>query len=87
MDCPGVELTDAGPPSDEDRDGLIACLKGWQAKGVDLNWYNAATIADDVRDLAKVLGLDEDRPERRVLWPADRGGGDHPSARRSSARR
>ena len=59
MDCPGVELTDAGPPSDEDRDGLIACLKGWQDKGVDLNWYNAATIADDVRDLAKVLGLEK----------------------------
>ncbi|WP_298162583.1 alpha/beta hydrolase [Brevundimonas sp.] len=59
MDCPGVELTDAGPPSDEDRDGLIACLKGWQAQGVDLNWYNAAVIADDVRDLAQVLGLEK----------------------------
>ena len=59
MDCPGVELTDAGPPSDEDRDGLIACLKDWQAQGVDLNWYNAAVIADDVRDLARVLGYDK----------------------------
>ena len=59
MDCPGVELTDAGPPSDEDRDGLIACLKDWQAQGVDLNWYNAAVIADDVRDLVQVLGLEK----------------------------
>lgn len=59
MDCPGVELTDAGPPSDEDRDGLIACLKGWQAQGVDLNWYNAAVIADDVRDLVQVLGIEK----------------------------
>jgi pimeloyl-ACP methyl ester carboxylesterase len=42
MDCPGVQLTDAGPPSDADRDGLIACLKGYQAQGVDLNQYNAA---------------------------------------------
>jgi pimeloyl-ACP methyl ester carboxylesterase len=59
MDCPGVELTDAGPPSDADRDGLIACLKDWRAKGVDLNWYNAAVIADDVRDLVQVLGLEK----------------------------
>ena len=59
MDCPGVELTDAGPPSDQDRDGLIACLKDWQAQGVDLNWYNAAVIADDVRDLVQVLGLEK----------------------------
>lgn len=59
MDCPGVELTDAGPPSDEDRDGLIACLRNWQAQGVDLNWYNAAVIADDVADLARVLGLEK----------------------------
>lgn len=59
MDCPGVELTDAGPPSDADRDGLIACLKDWRAQGVDLNQYNAAVIADDVRDLARVLGYDK----------------------------
>ncbi|MES2861565.1 MAG: alpha/beta hydrolase [Pseudomonadota bacterium] len=57
MDCPGVELTDAGPPSDEDRDRLIACMRGYQAQGIDLNWYNAAAIADDVRDLTQVLGL------------------------------
>lgn len=59
MDCPDVELTDAGPPSDEDRDGLIACLRGWQAQGIDLNWYNAAVIAEDVRDLTQVLGLEK----------------------------
>lgn len=59
MDCPGVQLTDAGPPSDEDRDGLIACLRDWQAQGVDLNWYNAAVIADDVRDLFRALGLEK----------------------------
>lgn len=57
MDCPGVELTDAGPPSDKDRDGLIACLKGYAAQGVDLRWYNAAAIADDVRDLTLVLNI------------------------------
>ncbi len=57
MDCPGVELTDAGPPSDADRDGLIACLKSYQAQGVDLRWYNAAAIADDVRDMTQALGL------------------------------
>ncbi len=59
MDCPGVQLTDAGPPSDKDRDGLIACLKAYQAQGIDLNQYNAAVIADDVRDLAQVLGYDK----------------------------
>lgn len=57
MDCPGVQLTDAGPPTDADRDGLIACLKGYQAQGIDLNWYNAAAIADDVRDLTQALGI------------------------------
>src|SRR5690606_10970768 len=57
MDCPGVELTDAGPPSDADRDGLIACLKGYEAQGVDLRWYNAAAIADDVRDLTLALDI------------------------------
>jgi pimeloyl-ACP methyl ester carboxylesterase len=59
MDCPGVELTDAGPPTDKDRDGLIACLKSYQALGVDLRWYNAAAIADDVRDLTQALGLEK----------------------------
>jgi len=58
MDCPGVQLTDAGPPSDADRDGLIACLKGWQAQGVDLNQYNARAIAYDVADMVKALGLE-----------------------------
>lgn len=57
MDCPGVELTDAGPPSDRDRDGLIACLKTYAAQGVDLRWYNAAAIADDVRDLTLALDI------------------------------
>lgn len=59
MDCPGVQLTDAGPPTDKDRDGLIACLKTYQAQGVDLRWYNAAAIADDVRDLTQALGLEK----------------------------
>ncbi|MEC8456796.1 MAG: alpha/beta hydrolase [Pseudomonadota bacterium] len=57
MDCPGVQLTDAGPPSDADRDGLIACLKGYQAQGVDLNQYNAAATAADVKDMVQALGL------------------------------
>ena len=34
MDCPGAQLTDAGPPSKEDADKLIACLKGYAAAGV-----------------------------------------------------
>lgn len=68
MDCPRVQLTDAGPPSDADRDGLIACLKAYQAKGIDLNQYNAAVIADDVRELAQVLGYD-----RIDLWGGSYG--------------
>ena len=68
MDCPGVQLTDAGPPSDADRDGLIACLKAYQAQGVDLRWYNAAAIADDVRDMTLALGLD-----RIDLWGGSYG--------------
>lgn len=57
MDCPGVQLTDAGPPSDQHRDALIACLKGFEAQGVDLNQYNVKAVADDVADLARVLNL------------------------------
>lgn len=57
MDCPGAQLTDAGPPSDRDRDALIACLKGFEAQGVDLNQYNVKAVADDVADLARVLNL------------------------------
>lgn len=57
MDCPGVQLTDAGPPSDGDRDGLIACLKGFEAQGVDLDQYNVKAVAADVADLARVLNL------------------------------
>ncbi|WP_292259494.1 alpha/beta hydrolase [Brevundimonas sp.] len=68
MDCPGVQLTDAGPPSDADRDGLIACLKAYEAQGIDLNQYNAAVIADDVRDLTAVLGI-----EKIDLWGGSYG--------------
>ena len=57
MDCPGVQLTDAGPPSDGDRDALIACLKGFEAQGVDLDQYNVKAVAADVADLARVLNL------------------------------
>jgi len=57
MDCPGVQLTDAGPPSDQDRDALIACLKGFEAQGVDLDQYNVKAVAADVADLARVLNL------------------------------
>jgi len=57
MDCPDAQLTDAGPPSDADRDALIACLRGYQAQGIDLNQYNARAIADDVADLVRALDL------------------------------
>ncbi|MGV8928775.1 MAG: alpha/beta hydrolase [Brevundimonas sp.] len=57
MDCPGVELTDAGPPTVEDADRLKACLKAFADQGVDFRWYNVAAVAEDVRDLAHVLNL------------------------------
>ena len=57
MDCPGAEITDAGPPSDEDAALLKACLKGFQDLGVDFAWYNVAAVAQDVRDLSKALNL------------------------------
>lgn len=57
MDCPGVQLTDAGPPSDADADQLKACLTGFADQGVDFRWYNVAAVAADVRDLAHVLNL------------------------------
>lgn len=57
MDCPDAQLTDAGPPSDADRDKLIACLKGYSAQGVDLNQYNVKATAADVADLVKALNL------------------------------
>ena len=57
MDCPGAQLTDAGPPSEADADKLKACLKGFQDQGVDFAWYNVAAVARDVRDLAHALNL------------------------------
>lgn len=58
MDCPGAQLTDAGPPSKEDADKLIACLKDYAAAGVNLSQYNAAVIAADVADLKAAMHLD-----------------------------
>ena len=58
MDCPGAQLTDAGPPSKEDADKLIACMKGWADAGVNLSQYNAAVIAADVADLKTAMKLD-----------------------------
>ncbi|MDP1911896.1 alpha/beta fold hydrolase [Brevundimonas sp.] len=57
MDCPGVQLTDAGLPSDADADGLKACLRAFADQGVDFRWYNVAAVAQDVRDLTHVLNL------------------------------
>ncbi|AQR62850.1 alpha/beta hydrolase [Brevundimonas sp. LM2] len=57
MDCPGVELTDAGLPSAQDAEGLTDCLKRYADQGVQLSQYNAAVIAQDVADLARALGL------------------------------
>jgi len=57
LDCPGTNLTDAGPPSDRDAQGIVACLKAFQAKGVNLSRYNAVEVARDVQDLRKVLKL------------------------------
>ncbi|CAN5130092.1 alpha/beta hydrolase [soil metagenome] len=58
MDCPGAQLTDAGPPSKADEDRLIACLKGYAASGVNLSQYNAAVIAADVADMRTAMHLD-----------------------------
>ncbi|CAN5386785.1 alpha/beta hydrolase [soil metagenome] len=58
MDCPGAQLTDAGPPSQADADRLIACLKGYAGAGVNLSQYNAAVIAADVADLRTAMHLD-----------------------------
>lgn len=57
LDCPGTNLTDAGPPSPKDAEGIVACLKAFQAKGVNLSRYNAVEVAQDVQDLRKVLKL------------------------------
>ncbi len=57
LDCPGTHLTDAGPPSDADADGIVACLQAFKAKGVDLSRYNAIEVARDVQDLRKALKL------------------------------
>jgi pimeloyl-ACP methyl ester carboxylesterase len=59
LDCPGTHLTDAGPPTDKDADGIVACLTAFKAKGVDLSRYNAIEVARDVQDLRKALKLDK----------------------------
>lgn len=56
LDCPGTHLTDAGPPTDQDAQGIVACLKAFQAKGVDISRYNAVEVAKDVQDIRKLLG-------------------------------
>ena len=59
MDCPDIELTDAGPPSEADARGLEACLAAYRDdQGVNLAWYNAKTIAADVADMRTAMGLD-----------------------------
>lgn len=58
LDCPGAELTDAGPPSDADTDRLKTCLRGYAEAGVNLSQYNAAVIAADVADLKTALKLE-----------------------------
>jgi pimeloyl-ACP methyl ester carboxylesterase len=57
MDCPGAQLTDAGPPSDEDTQKLIACMRTYADQGVDLSQYNAAVIAADVADMVQAMDL------------------------------
>jgi len=57
LDCPGTHLTDAGPPTDQDAQGIVACLKGFQAKGVNISRYNAVEVAKDVQDLRQLLGF------------------------------
>jgi pimeloyl-ACP methyl ester carboxylesterase len=59
LDCPGTHLTDAGPPSDKDADGIVACLQAFKAKGVDLSRYNAVEVAHDVQDLRRALKLSQ----------------------------
>jgi len=58
MNCPGAQLTDAGPPSDADAEKLIACLKGFAASGVNLSQYNAAVVAADVADMKAAMHLE-----------------------------
>jgi pimeloyl-ACP methyl ester carboxylesterase len=57
LDCPGTNLTDAGPPTEQDAQGIVACLKAFQAKGVNLSRYNTVEVAADIQDLRKVLKL------------------------------
>lgn len=57
MDCPGAQLTDAGPPSAGDAAKINACLKAFASQGVDLSRYNAREVALDVEDLRQALKL------------------------------
>lgn len=57
FDCPGTQLTDAGLPTDKDAAGVVACLKGYAAKGYDLSRYDAVEVARDVQDLRTALNM------------------------------
>jgi pimeloyl-ACP methyl ester carboxylesterase len=57
LDCPGAQLTDAGPASDESVRQLLACIAGHASIGVDLSHYNSTEVARDVQDLRSALGL------------------------------
>jgi pimeloyl-ACP methyl ester carboxylesterase len=58
MDCPGTALTDAGPPTSKDAEGIVACLDRFRRQGVDLSRYNAIEVARDVQDLRRALKLE-----------------------------
>lgn len=57
LDCPGAQLTDAGPPSAEDAAKINACLRAFADQGINLSRYNAVEVARDVEDLRQVLKL------------------------------
>jgi pimeloyl-ACP methyl ester carboxylesterase len=59
LDCGTVQLTDSGLASDADIEAMTACYQRLVAQGVDLSHYNSKTIAADITDLRRVLGIGE----------------------------
>lgn len=59
LNCPDVEMTDAGPVAEQDVQALIACGHRFKASGIDLNHYNALQSAADIQSLRKALDIGE----------------------------
>lgn len=57
LGCGGLQLTDAGPVSEEAAAALRDCLRRYSAQGVDLSRYNSVEVVRDLEDIRAALDV------------------------------